>query len=107
MKLHNPNWLQIPDHPYIILITGCSGTGKTNLLFSLIISNQVLIKFVYTLEIHMKQNINFSLRNWKNTGLKHFYDSIAFIEYSNDMDDIKTLKNNATQRILFCCTNKY
>ena len=28
----NKNWLYIPDDPYRILITGCSGSGKTNLL---------------------------------------------------------------------------
>ena len=35
-KEHNPNWLQIPDHLYRILITGSSGSGKTNSLFNLI-----------------------------------------------------------------------
>ena len=35
-KEHNPNWQQIPDHPYIILITGGSGSRKTNSLFILI-----------------------------------------------------------------------
>ena len=33
LKEHNPNWLQIPDHTYKIVITGGSGSGKTNLLF--------------------------------------------------------------------------
>ena len=36
-KEHNPNWSQIPDHPYRILIIGGSGSGKTNSLFNLII----------------------------------------------------------------------
>ena len=36
MKEHNPNWAQIPDHPYRILITVGSGSGKTNSLFHLI-----------------------------------------------------------------------
>ena len=36
IKEHNPNWLQIPDHPYRILIIGGSGSGKTNTLFNLI-----------------------------------------------------------------------
>ena len=43
-----------------MLIIGGSGSGKTNSLFN-------------------KQ---------KSTGLKHINDSKAFIEYSNDMDDI-------------------
>ena len=36
IKEHNPNWPQIPDHPYRILIIGGSGSGKTNSLFNLI-----------------------------------------------------------------------
>ena len=33
---HNPNCLYIPDHPYRILIIGCSGSGKANVLLNLI-----------------------------------------------------------------------
>ena len=36
IKEYNPNWPQIPDHPYRIQITGGSGSGKTNSLFSFI-----------------------------------------------------------------------
>ena len=36
IKEYNPNWPQIPDHPYRILIIGGSGSGKTNSLFNLI-----------------------------------------------------------------------
>ena len=28
IKEHNPKWPEIPDHPYWILITGGSGSGK-------------------------------------------------------------------------------
>ena len=33
IKEHYPNWPQIPHHPYRILKTGGSGSGKTNSLF--------------------------------------------------------------------------
>ena len=37
---------------------------------------------------------NFSINKWESIRLKHFSNSEAFIEYSNDMDDIyETLKN--------------
>ena len=36
IKEHNPNWPQISDHSYRILIIGHSGSGKTNSLFNLI-----------------------------------------------------------------------
>ena len=28
IKEHNPDWLQIPDRPYRVLIIGGSGSGK-------------------------------------------------------------------------------
>ena len=40
IKEHNPNWPQIPVHPYRILIIGGSGSGKTNSLFNLINEKQ-------------------------------------------------------------------
>ena len=33
---YNPNWSYIPGHPYIILITGGSESGKANVLLNLI-----------------------------------------------------------------------
>ena len=35
IKEHNPNWPQISDHPYRILIIVGYGTGKINSLFNL------------------------------------------------------------------------
>ena len=37
IKKHDPNWTQILDRPYRILIIGGSGSGKTNSLFNPII----------------------------------------------------------------------
>ena len=36
IKEYNPSWSKIPDHPYRILITGGSGSGKMISLFNLI-----------------------------------------------------------------------
>ena len=43
---HNKNWPYPPDHPYRILITGGSGSGKTNVLLNLI-KNQPDIDKIY------------------------------------------------------------
>ena len=54
-----------------------------------------MIKFIYTLKMHLKQNINFYFNKRESTGLKHLNDSKIFIEYSNDMDDIyKNIEEN-------------
>ena len=34
--IHNPNWSYILDYPYMILVIGISGSGKTNTLLNLI-----------------------------------------------------------------------
>ena len=59
IKEHNPNWLQIPDNLYRILIIGDSGSGKINSLFNLINHQSDINKFIYVLKILMKQNTNF------------------------------------------------
>ena len=46
IKEHNPDWQQILDHLYRILITGGFGSEKTNLLFYLI-SHQPDIDKIY------------------------------------------------------------
>ena len=47
IKEHNPNWSQILDHPYRILIIGGSGSGKANSLFNLI-NQQTDIDKIYS-----------------------------------------------------------
>ena len=41
----------------------------------------------------------------KCTGLKHFNDTKAFIEYPNDMNDIKILKNTIQIRSILMILN--
>ena len=42
---HNEKWPHIPDHPYRILITGGSESGKTNTLLNLINEQEGIDKF--------------------------------------------------------------
>ena len=49
IKEHNPNWPEIPDLLYQILITGGSGSGKTNALLNPINHEPDIDKiYVYT-----------------------------------------------------------
>ena len=57
IKEHNPNWPEIPDHPYRILIAGCSGSGKTNAFLNLI-NHEPDVNKIYMLKNHVRQNIN-------------------------------------------------
>ena len=53
VKEHNPNWLQIPDFPYRILIIGGSGSGKTNSLFNSINQRPDIGKiYLYAKDLH-------------------------------------------------------
>ena len=88
IKEHNPNWPQIPDHPYRILIIGGSGSGKTNSLFNLINQQPDIDKIYVCAKDPYKAKYNFLINKWESTGLKRFNHSKAFIEYLNDMDDI-------------------
>ena len=46
IKENNPNQSQNPDYPYIILIVGGSGSGKTNALLNLV-SHQPDVDKIY------------------------------------------------------------
>ena len=85
---HNPNWPYIPDHPYRILIIGGSGTGKTNALLNLINNQQDIDKIYLYVQDTYEDKYQYLINKRESVGLKHFNDPKAFIEYSNDMDDV-------------------
>ena len=59
IKEHNPNWPEIPDHVYRILLFGGSESGKTNALLNLINHEQISTKKLHMQKIHTKQNVNY------------------------------------------------
>ena len=85
---HNPNWPHIPDHPYRILIIGGSGSGKTNALLNLINNQPDIDKiYLYAKDLY-EDKYEFLIKRRENIGVKYFNDPKAFIEYSNDMQDV-------------------
>ena len=87
-KEHNLNWPYIPDHPYRILIIGGSGSGKTNALLNLINNQPDIDKIYLHANNPYEDKYQLLINKRESTGLKHFNDSKAFIEYSNDMHDV-------------------
>ena len=88
IKEPNPNWPEIPDHSYRVLIVGGSGSGKTNALLNLIHNEPDIDKiYLYAKDLYEVKN-QLLINKRESTGLKFLNDSKAFIEHSNDMDDI-------------------
>ena len=88
IKEHNPNLPQMPDHPYRILRTGGSGSGKANLLFNLINHQSDIDKIYLYAKDPYEAKYHFLIKNCEDVGTNHFNDSKAFIGYSNNIIDI-------------------
>ena len=87
-KQHNLKWPCIPDHPYRTLITGGSGSGKTNVLLSLINNQPDIDKIYLYAKDPYEKKYQFLINKRESTGLKHFNDPNIFIKYSNDRHDV-------------------
>ena len=85
---HNSKRSYIPDHPYRILMIGGSGSGKTNALLNLINNQPDIDKIYLYAKDPYEAKYQFLISKRESTGLKHFNDPKAFIEYSNDMQDV-------------------
>ena len=83
-KNDNKNW------PYRMLIIGPSGSGKTNALLNLIQQdNNNLIDKIYLYAKDLEEpKYQLLIEKHENAGTKNLNDPIAFIKYSNTMDDV-------------------
>ena len=88
IKEHNPNWPEIPNNPYRILLVGGSGSEKTNALLNLI-NHELDIgkKFLYVKGLY-EAKCQLLINKRESTELKYLNDSKTFIECSNDMDNV-------------------
>ena len=87
-KEHNEKWPYIPDHPYRILITGGSGSGKTNALLNLIKEQDDIYKIYLYAKDLSESKYEFFIKKREEAGTKHFNDPNPFIECSNTMDGV-------------------
>ena len=85
---HNSKWPYIPDHPYSILNTGGSGSGKTNALLNLINNQPDTDKIYLYAKDQYETKYQYLINKREKVGLDHFDDPKAFMEYSNDMQDV-------------------
>ena len=86
--VHNKNWPYIPDHPYKILIIQGSGSGKTNALLNLIGNQPDIDKIYLYAKDPYEAKYQYLINKREGVGINHFKDLKAFIEYSNDMNNV-------------------
>ena len=95
---HNSKWSYIPDHPYRILIIGGSRSGKTNALLNLINNQPDIDKIYLYAKDPYEAKYQYLINRREKVGLDHFDDPKAFIEYSNDMQDVHKNINDYNPR---------
>ena len=88
MRSHNLKSPYIRDRPYRILIIGGSGSGKTSALLNLINNHPDIDKIYLYAKDPYEAKYQFLINKRESTGLKHFNDFKASIEYSDEMPDV-------------------
>ena len=87
-SLERKNW------PFRMLIIGPSGSGKTNTLLHLINNLHPIDKiYLYAKDIN-EPKYEYLINKREQAGIKNLNDPHAFIEYSDDMDDVLDDINN-------------
>ena len=92
------------DWPFRMLIIGPSGSGKTNTLLHLINDLNPIDKiYLYAKDLY-EPKYEYLLNKREQAGIKNLNDPHAFIEYSNDvndvLDDINNYNKNRDKKVL-------
>ena len=91
---NNTGSLEDNDWPFRMLIIGPSGSGKTNTLLHLINDLHPIDKiYLYAKDTH-KPKYEYLINKREQAGIKNLNDLRAFIEYSDDMNDVLDDINN-------------
>ena len=90
----NKNENKNNDWSFRMLIIGPSGSGKTNVLLHLISNLHPIDKiYSYAKDIH-EPRYEYLINKREQAGIKNLNDLHAFVEYSDDMDDVLNNINN-------------
>ena len=87
-KNHNEKWPYISDHPYRIIIIGGSGSGKTNALMNLINEKNDIDKIYLYARDFSEPKYEYLIKKREDAGIKHLNNPNAFIECSNQVEDV-------------------
>ena len=94
MKEKNPNWPQIPDYPYRILIIGVPESGKTNALLNLINHQPGIDKSHLYPKYSYKVKHQLLINKHESVGFKQYNDSKGILNTRMIwMIFVKTLMN--------------
>ena len=72
IKEYNPNWPEIPDHPYRILIDKGSGSGGKNALLNLINHEPHINKTYFYAKDPYEAKYQLLINKRESSGLKYF-----------------------------------
>ena len=97
------------DWPFRMLIKGPSDSGKTNTLLHLINNFHPIDKIYLYAKDTDEKKYQFLINKREQAGIKNLNDPHAFIEYSNDMndvlDDINNYNKNRDKKVLIIFDN--
>ena len=85
---HNSDWPYILDHPYRILTVVDAGSAKTNVLLNLINNLPDIDKIYLYAKDPYDAKFQYLINKREKVGLNYFNDPKAFMDYSNNMQDV-------------------